>query len=143
MAKIAILILDQNIILQGKCSVTHFTDVITVWFYCIIYCVFAVLGSSSIIGFYSHPMNSITACMAYCMAKTGTKTVVVQSKTCACSSSKLHFKLCSHRHMNQKRLKNLLQFGFKTTLNDCLPTTSFLCNNNYFASPEIIEVKIR
>ena len=87
-------------------------------------------------------MNSITACMAYCMAKTGTKTVVVQSKTCACSSSKLHFKLCSHRHMNQKRLKNLFQFGFKTTLNDCFPTITFLSNNNYFASPEIIEVKI-
>ena len=46
----------------------------------------SILLGSSVVGFYSHPMNSITACMAYCAAKTGTKTITVQGKYCACSS---------------------------------------------------------
>ena len=48
----------------------------------------SVLGSS-VVGFFSHPMNSIAACMAYCAAKTGTKTVTVLGKHCACSSGKI------------------------------------------------------
>ncbi len=35
-------------------------------------------------GFYSHPMNSQTSCLAYCAAKSGTKTIIVQGKICAC-----------------------------------------------------------
>jgi hypothetical protein len=45
-----------------------------------------ILDSSSSLGFYSHPMNSQTSCMAYCAAKAGTKTVIVQGKICACIS---------------------------------------------------------
>jgi hypothetical protein len=46
----------------------------------------SILLGSSVVGFYSHPMNSITPCIAYCVAKTGTKTITVQGKYCACSS---------------------------------------------------------
>jgi len=46
----------------------------------------SILLGSSVVGFYSHPMNSITPCIAYCAAKTGTKSITVHGKYCACSS---------------------------------------------------------
>ena len=43
-----------------------------------------ILDPSLSLGFYSHPMNSQTSCMAFCAAKSGLKTVIVQGKICAC-----------------------------------------------------------
>ena len=36
------------------------------------------------VGFYTHPMNSITACVASCISKNGTETIIVLGKTSIC-----------------------------------------------------------
>jgi len=48
----------------------------------------SILDPSTTIGFYVHPMNSLTSCLAFCAAKSGTKFVMVRSKMCGCISSK-------------------------------------------------------
>ena len=44
---------------------------------------------STAVGFYTHPMNSITACVASCISKNGTATIIVLGKTCLCSHGKI------------------------------------------------------
>ena len=39
-------------------------------------------------GFYIHPMNSFSACMAYCVAKDDVTTIIIHGKTCICSKGK-------------------------------------------------------
>ena len=37
------------------------------------------------VGFYIHPMNSLSACLAYCVAKDKILTIIIHGKTCICS----------------------------------------------------------
>ena len=37
------------------------------------------------VGFFIHPMNSISACMAYCISRGNFKTILVLGKTCLCT----------------------------------------------------------
>ena len=48
----------------------------------------SLLNASMIAGIYLHPMNSQTSCLAFCAAKSSTKTIILKSKTCICYSSK-------------------------------------------------------
>ena len=48
--------------------------------------------NASIVGFFSHPMNSLTACLAYCAARNETNSIIVDGKICACSSGNLLLK---------------------------------------------------
>jgi hypothetical protein len=56
---------------------------------------FELASGSSATGFYSSPMNSATSCSAYCVARSGTKSVLVVGKVCACFSGKKHAVACS------------------------------------------------
>ncbi len=86
----------------------------------------SILKVSSVVGFYSHPMNSITTCMAYCAAKTGTKTITVQGKYCACSSGECNFFLY-YVWFNKHRGRNCLNliFNFSKILSTCWFLISF------------------
>ena len=39
----------------------------------------------SAVGFYIHPMNSLSACIAYCISKEGTAMIIIYGKTCICA----------------------------------------------------------
>ena len=47
----------------------------------------SVFMSESTTGFYSHPMNSMTACLSFCAAKNGSNLALLLSKMCVCSAS--------------------------------------------------------
>ena len=53
----------------------------------------SLILNDSIAGFFDHPMNSVTACLAYCAAKDGVLSVLVKSTVCVCSKSKSSFAL--------------------------------------------------
>ena len=55
----------------------------------------SIFMNESVTGFYSHPMNSMTACLSFCAAKNGSNLVLVLSKMCICSASELISYFCS------------------------------------------------
>lgn len=45
------------------------------------------------VGFYVHPMNSLTACMSYCVSIDDVLTIIIHGKTCICTKGKLCSKI--------------------------------------------------
>ena len=42
-------------------------------------------------GFYVHPMNSLSACVAYCVSKTQISTIIISGTTCICLQGIINF----------------------------------------------------
>ena len=43
-----------------------------------------ILESGNVVAAYNHPMNSLTACLPFCISREGVKTIVIIKKSCFC-----------------------------------------------------------
>lgn len=47
----------------------------------------------NVLGLYIHPMNSITACVSFCISQSQSSTIIIFGKTCLCTSGKHLFEV--------------------------------------------------